>query len=245
MVPDPTPTGARSGGWLGRPRLLCPAPVGFPYRQTTTVTTDAVDRTGELATRYLAGVGFKIISPAELPGTSTPVPNGGPGPRLLFLAERNIRFEEPDLVVRVTIWTLLGAGLALGGLDASIYVSFFVIFPWFGAFAGMALLFWYTYGRCYGSEVVMAVVDLPRARGAGASGAAPRDSDVHTLTWLAGGVRSDTRSAPEMGLRQPVRIDREFRVVPVLAALIKLAGPGTAAPGVSPRPVAVPAGGPP
>jgi hypothetical protein len=224
---------APSGTWLGHPRLIVPEPVGFPYRQTATVAKGGIDRTSQLVTQTLVGLGFEIIFTGPAPlgpsaESSTPLPG-----RTLIVAERNVRFDAPDLIVRLTIWTLVGAGIVLGVIDAAVYVSILVLFPWVGAFTGLALLFWFVYGRTYRSDVAMIYLAplIPPVGGAPSSG----DPQPHTIIVLAGAVRSDTRSAEKMGSRQPIRVEREFRMVRVPGLLIRAVSPKPPVPSTSPN----------
>ncbi|MGC2359310.1 MAG: hypothetical protein WA691_03265 [Thermoplasmata archaeon] len=224
---------APSGTWLGHPRLIVPEPVGFPYRQTATVAKGGIDRTSQLITQTLVGLGFEIIFSGPAPTAPGTDPSTTPAARTLIAAERNVRFDAPDLIVRLTIWTFVGAGIVLGVIDAAVYVSVVVLFPWVGAFTALALLFWFVYGRTYRSDVAMVYLAPVTSPGTGAS--VTSDAQPHAITVLAGAVRSDTRSAPKMGSRQPIRVEREFRMVRVPGLLIRAVSPKTTVASPAPK----------
>jgi hypothetical protein len=220
---------ARRG--FARPRLLFPDPSSFPYRQTVPVARGGVERSQRIVREMLAGQGFALVAASPSDGRTTIAASGSPPQQTVVVAERRVEHDSSDRPILVAFWTLVSAGIALGVVDAILDGYWQIVLPWAAAFSTIAVVFWYAYGRCYRSEVVMVVFDLARGSGAKTDPVAG-PTQPHLVSWFAGRVRSEIRTSPEPHSRRPVRIDPSVVMVRVLANLVpKFARNVNAAPG--------------
>ncbi len=126
--------------------------------------------------------GFTVVesSLGTALGSGNPVGPGEPGE---LYAERHVRRVAAGRPVRASIAALVGAGAALGGLDAYVVGSMILAAPWVAAGVFVALFLWLRYGRSYESEVVGVALLPPEA---GSPGEQPG------VVWTAGRIRSVT-----------------------------------------------------
>lgn len=220
-APGPAP----QKGWIGRPRLLVPDPSGFPYRQTVRVATGGVDRTAQIVREALLSQGFAIVGSSPASVAPTGVPSMIPPTRTYIVGERHVEHDVTERPVLIAFWTLVVAGVLLGAIDAVLDGVWQIVVPWVAAFSTIGVVFWYAYGRCYRSDVVMVVID-----GAQRSSGDVAGPTSHSVTWLAGRVRSQIRTAPEPHSRLSVRVDTSVTMVKVLAALVQTFGQRVGAP---------------
>jgi hypothetical protein len=220
MVINPPPGAPPASGLFGLPRLLIPELALFPYRQKIPVVSGGIDRTSRLIRESLSNQGFAVGGAAS-PVVSVRASSLQSRPISLIVAERNVRHDSAGLSLHVTIWALVGCGVVLGVVDSDVIGSWVILVPWVTAFAAMAFVFWYAFGRCYRSEVVMVVLEPEGGSSVSTVGVPGVASSPHTVTWFAGRVRSETRNAAEPNSRRPVRVDPALDLVRVLADLIK------------------------
>ncbi|MGA9840435.1 MAG: hypothetical protein WBF81_03890 [Thermoplasmata archaeon] len=200
---------------FGLPPLGTPDPATFPYRQVIACPGAEVELSTRLARETLSTLSFDVVRSGALSDTPTVAAPG----RTVILAERNVRHDTADLRVRATVAILLGCGIALGALNAAILVSAVAFPAWVGIFSILALVVWYSYGRSFRSDVVFVLID--RLPGAGSdAGAAGGTPGAHTVTWVAGRVRSDIGTVANQPARRPVRVDAAFALVRVLGTLV-------------------------
>jgi hypothetical protein len=144
-----------------------------------------------IAAALLQAAGSEGFAPVEssLAG-SAGVRSVTPSPRRKSLvAERNVRRVPTGPVMRTAAAVVLGAGAALGGLDAYIVGVPILAGPWIGA-AGLAvLLLWIRYGQNYESEVIAAAILISPPGPPGRTGGGDPKGGKNVL-WSAGRVRS-------------------------------------------------------
>jgi hypothetical protein len=192
----------------------------FPYRQTIRVAAGSTERTARLAQESVSSHGFSIVMSGTLERGSVVPPSGTYPRRRILVGERNVRRDASDRPVRAAIWTLVASGVILGAVDSALIGAWVVLVPWIAAFSIVAGVFWFAYGRCYRSEVVMVVVEVDSGPGSKPMSADP-SLEAHTVTWLAGRVRSDLRTAREAHSRRAVRVDPAFGLIRVIADTIR------------------------
>src|SRR5208282_811884 len=163
-----------------------PLPVG----QKVPVPLQTRDKVVSAVSSAVGLGGFTLVesSLGQSPGSGTALPLGDAGE---LYAERNVRRVATGRPVRASIAVLVGAGAALGGLDAYVVGSVILAAPWVAAGVFVALFLWLRYGRSYESEVVAVALLAPAAMPPGPADGAP-PSDLSAVVWTAGRVRSIT-----------------------------------------------------
>ena len=170
---------------LRRRRRIRPAPLrlapelALPLRQEIPLEARPwAEIVGPLRS-VLDGAGYDLVSVAE-PDLG---PAGAPGRRPLeVVAERDPVGAPMSPTGRLSVYTLLGAGIGLGIFDALAVGAPWVAGPWAAGAIAVTILFWYRYGRGYESDVVVAVY-RPDGR----------------MIWFGGRVRSDVRAGDRIG----------------------------------------------
>jgi len=155
-----------------------PLPVGqkVPARvQTREKVISAISNAVELG-------GFTVVESSLGSSQASGNPFGPSEPGELY-AERNVRRVAAGRPVRASIAVLVGAGAALGGLDAFVVGAVILAAPWVAAGVFVALFLWLRYGRSYESEVVGVAL---------LSGGAASPGELLSVVWTAGRIRSVT-----------------------------------------------------
>ncbi len=158
----------------------------------------------------LESAGYDLVTVLQ-PEAST---EGRPAPLPLeIVAERDPVGAPMSPMGKLSVYTLLGAGIGLGIFDAIVVGAPLVAIPWGLGAVAVAALFWYRYGRGFESDVVVSVF-RPDGR----------------LIWFGGRVRSDVRAGDRVGYAAvaPPRLGREMGTLTRETA-VRL-GPGPGAP---------------
>ena len=159
-----------------------------------------------------------VEHPAGVFGPARPASNRAATPTLV-VGERKLLREQTDRRVLEALAVVVAGGGVLGVFDAFATSAWLVVPLWVGAFAVVAALFWFVFGRSYRSDLVVALIEVART-GAGASPAADSPLPV-SVTWFAGHVRSEVKGAPSSHTRRIVRFREASGVVSMLATVIR------------------------
>jgi hypothetical protein len=162
--------------------------LGLPVGQKVPVPLWAQEKVVSAVSNAMGMGGFAIVQSSLL---TSPGANGAlhPGESGELYAERNVRRVATRRPVRASIAVLVGAGAALGGLDAYVVGAVILAAPWVAAGVFVALFLWLRYGRSFESEVVAVVLLAPGASTSGATDGAPSVEPSSAL-WTAGRIRS-------------------------------------------------------
>ena len=159
--------------------LLLPGSFALPLRQEVTLPVRPPPQVFDAIRSVLSDAHFEILTfvvPAP--------PDGGEAGWAGFRAvgERALKAAPMSAAGKVSVYTLLAAGIGLGIFDAVAIGVWWVALPWSLGALCVAALTWYRYGRGFESDVV--VVTIRPAVGAGGP----------TVVWMGGRVRSDVRA---------------------------------------------------
>jgi len=173
-----------------------------------------------IAARTLAELGFHVVEEPLEPRRPGSPASAGDRPPTLVVGERKLLKEQTDRRVLEALAVVVAGGGVLGVFDAFATSSWLVVPLWLGAFAVVAAIFWFVFGRSYRSDLVVAFVEVDRPTGPGASDRGG-SSPIVSVTWLAGHVRSEVRGAPSSRTRRIVRFREASGVVSMLATAIR------------------------
>ncbi len=160
--------------------LQLPEGFSLPLRQELNLPPTPPAQVFEAVRTVLTSGGFEILSFATPPLTDA---GGDPWSDFRAVGERALKAAPMSVAGKVSVYTLLGAGLGLGIFDAVAIGVWWVAVPWALGALCVALLTWYRYGRGFESDVVVVTIR-----------AAARAGEGPTVVWIGGRVRSDVRA---------------------------------------------------
>lgn len=217
MVSAPAES-ARAGG-THRERfsgliLNLPNIAGFPYHQTLSLSTGKVEETRTRLRAAMISAGFRIaVSKIRIPSEL----GGGRVIGDAVVAERDLRRAPMSRRKRLASVVVFSAGIALGGLDALLFLNPLFAVPWVAGTGVGALFLWFAFGRAYASEVVVAIIGLDPKQPEPTS---PEVPQPHRVTWLAAEVRSEVFPGSATGNRDAVEVSGNFPAVRALRAAV-------------------------
>ncbi len=172
--------------------------LALPVGQKVPVPLRAQKRVVSAVSNAVRMAGFAIVQ-SSLP--TSPGASGAlrPGESGVLYAERNVRRVATQRPVRASIAVLVGAGAALGGLDAYVVGAVILAVPWVASGVFVALFLWLRYGRSYESDVVAVVLLEPGSSTPDTTGGASSGERSSAL-WTAGRVRSVTFAGTRMAV---------------------------------------------
>jgi hypothetical protein len=164
----------------------------LPIRKDVRVPVVPWPQVADAVRATLRAAGFDVIVGLERPDPAS-VRAGRPH-RFRAIAERGRMGAPMTPASRLSVYTLLGAGIGLGIFDAVAVNDAVLALPWAIGGITVAVLLWYRYGRSFESDVVVVVL-----RGAlSPTGELPAGA---SLAWLAGHVFSEVRAGDRIGHR--------------------------------------------
>ena len=222
---------ARPRRILGPPPLRSADRFPLPVSQRVQVPPRPPEAVALAVSTAVKEGGFTVVESPRARRSEGTVPAAGD--RFVF-AERSVHRVATDAAMRVSLGSLIGAGVGFGALEAFLFGGAVVALPWCLGGLGLAGLIWWRYGRTYESEVIVVSVSAPQEedpRSSDPTAAGPR----RHVALSAGRVRSvlfgGTRTA--VGVKDcPVRLMEALtRVVRRFEAELGLSGPVERVPG--------------
>lgn len=171
------------------------------------MATDPGPQTEVVARAILEEAGYRPIEPV---GFQPPAVRTGFGASWALVGERGFRRRGTSSMTRIPIAVVLGAGIALGALDAYIVGSVVVGVYWTLGGAVIAGLFWLRYGGTYESDLFVVTVARPT------KDAAPGPAAVSVI-FTAGRMQSHVRGS----VREPRVVWTPLRLAREVGALSK------------------------
>jgi hypothetical protein len=187
--PAPLPSSRPRREILRAPGLTLPPQLRFPFRQEVRVPIGTWATATPVIEATFRDLGYRLTAP-----------KGGRthDQRTTLVAETGRHRIRMNRGMKISVYTLFGAGMALGVFDGVVVGAYWFILPWGLGAAGMAALFWYRFARRYESDVV--VVSWAEGQPLDATDPGP-PSTVPKLVWWGGRVRSTVRGSTRTGAR--------------------------------------------
>lgn len=126
--------------------------LALPVRQEMTIPFETAEVLRSAAARALSAGGFEVVDARASGRVRKAATLAAETPGQIY-AERNVRRAPTHASMRLAIVVIVGAGVALGALDALLVGTVVYGFIWVAAAVLVAGVLWVRYGRTFVSEV--------------------------------------------------------------------------------------------